>query len=193
MKRFFFLVFAAIAVITALTSCDKDELIISDPQPIFFRIMDATHIDLYDQGENVYEAGREVEFKIAPQMVQYRLQTTPLQPLEDLDIEIDPYEKERYSSILDVKVKFNHFTNNLKIYGLHIEGKDALGNDIYVICLNRVFLRGEIIVERTQETPFLQAGRIHYTLYIIKQEEELVLAEADQEFVICEDVNDIDY
>lgn len=193
MKRFFYLTLAAIAVMSTLTSCDKDELIITDPQPIYFRIVDANHIDLYDQGENVYERGRDVEFQISEQMPQNRIASTPLQALEGLEMEVDPFSTERFGVAIIVDVNFNHFTNSLKINGLRIEGKDALGNDFYVVCLNNVFLRGEIVTEETQKSPFLQAGSIHYTLYIIKKGEEIVLAETDQEFRICESIEDIEF
>ncbi|MBO6282041.1 MAG: hypothetical protein J6N49_05885 [Alphaproteobacteria bacterium] len=194
-NRFLLGIFATIVGIFTLTSCDKDEYLKAEPQPYFFKIVDKSHINLYDQYDILYEEGREAEFKISPQFTINRWSTQALAPIdgEQLNQEIDPIDVRRSDGSFIVEVKFNLFENRLKISGLNIEGTDAQGEKFYVFCLDEVYLQGEIEIEEERASPFLQEGKIHYKLVKVSRKDSLVLAEADQEFIIFDDPDDLGF
>ena len=195
MKNLFFRVFVVITTIFGFVSCDKDEYFSADPQPCFFKIVDAEHINLYDQYGVLCEAGRSVEFKIHTQFTLFSVQQTPLKPVEENKmLQNISYLSDEYLSDGGVNVcfEYNHFANMIRVYGLYREGIDALGNKFQVYCLDDVQISAEICINEMHESPFLQLGKIHYVMFVVKRGERLMLAEADQEFCICENLLDVD-
>lgn len=196
MKKLFFGALFAIAAMSGLVSCDKDEYFAAELQPSYFVIADASHVDLYDQQKVLCEEGREAEFKINPQFTLNYVGQTPLEPIEDNKMlqDVSYYLNDHTSDGgLVVYFKYNHFLNMLRIYGVNIEGTDALGKKFSVYCLDDVQISAEIQTEETCKSPFLQVGKIHYTLFVMKKNEKLILAQADQDFRIWEDTADSEF
>ena len=185
MKKVIFSVFATIVAMTALVSCDKDEYMAAEPQACFFIIVDETHINLYDQYGILCEENREVEFKIYTQFGLSVFATTPVHPLSDEEMNKSvSYMGEEVQHTPDggavFVIHYNHFDNLLKVYGLYMETKDAMGQTFPVMCLDDLRLKGKIETTELRETPFLQKGQICYTL----EKDSLVLATAVQEISV---------
>ena len=188
MKRLLVWAFAAIVVMSALTSCDKDEYVAAEPQPYFFKIMDETHINLYDQYGVLWEEMRETEFSIRTQFPQNFVGNTPLEILDSNDRMQNLSYRETDDVTADggltVLFKYNYFENILRVYGLHIEGKNALGETFEVFCLDDVYIRSQFEIIDEEPAPyFSQTVKIHYTL----EKDTLTLAEAFQDVDIKDD------
>ena len=187
MKRFFFWVFAAIVGITALTSCDKDEYIAAEPQACYFHIMDETHINLYDQYGILCEEMRETDFSIKVQFPMNFVGNTPLDIVDTNDrmqsLSYGESDDVTSDGGMMVTFKYNYFTNMLRVYGLYIEGKNALGEKFEVFCLDNVYLRSRFEITDENDVPFSQTVKIHYTL----EKDDFILAEAIQDVDIKDD------
>ena len=196
MKRLFFASFVAIAMMTTLVSCDKDTYLAAPSQPFFFRIVDATHVNFYDQQGILCEEGKETEFKINTQFPQNVYGTKPLEPAEGETMSHhlvyggEEYDTERTSdaSIL-VDFNYNYFCNSMRVYGLYMESTDALGNKVQLVCLDKLVLKATIETLEMREEPFFQHAEIHYTLYADTTE----LTSAVQDVRVVTNADDVDF
>lgn len=186
MKRFSFLLCVTIVALAALTSCDKDEYLAADAHACFFKVVDAQHINIFDQYGILIEENKENEVKIWPQYDKIVNRNTPLAPKEGETMS-------HYLVINDGIVRdsfieafsYNHFENSLRIDGLFVKTTDALNQTFDLVCLTRLLMRAKIDVQEERYTPhFFQRLEINYELVA---SDTLVIATATQRVIVTDD------
>lgn len=185
MKRFIFWICAAIAVVSVMTSCDKDEYIAAEPQPRYFQFVDATHINLFDQKGILCEEMRENECKINTQFEMDLIGDSPLVLLGEnsqfLSLRTAFNEDITKDGGVIVSFTYNHeFVNRLRVYGLSVRYTDAMGNTYEAVCISSVYISCSMEVVKENDDPFYHEVIIHYKLTT----DEFTLAEADQKVIV---------
>jgi hypothetical protein len=154
-KKTFFLLSAAIAVLiaSALSSCEKDSYIKSDIQETFFKIVDANHINTYDQYDIICERDKEVSFEIRPQDDQVVIDTLFVNDDETLERELafnlldDDVIIEEESLLFAFKYHdaSRFFENKIRILGiLQKAQRSTPDNPEYLYCKSNVVLKATV-------------------------------------------------
>ena len=189
MKKMFFLLCVTIVALTALVSCDKDEYFSADAHACCFKIVDAQHINIFDQYGILIEENKENEVKVWPQYEMILNRSVPLAPDEGENLSHyliinDGIMRESFIE----SFSYNHFTNVLRIDGLFLKTTDALNQEFDLVCLTRLLMRAKIDVQEQEYVPyFFQRLEINYE---VVASDTLVIATATQRVIVT---NNPDY
>lgn len=185
MKKMFFLLLATIAATTALVSCDTDTFLEADAHAACFHIVDATHINVYDQFVILVEENKDATFSLMPQARLVHYATEPLAPAEGETLSHriiinDGIVRESYLETFS----YNHFENMLRVEGLFIQTTDALGEKFNLVCLTPLKITASPVVVEHKEQPFYEKYEITYTLWA---SDTLEIAKTVQEVILTSD------
>ena len=186
-KRSFFLIIAATAVLIGATSCDKDTFL--KTETLFYRFVDANHINIYDGGGISIEEGRDMEIHLHTQLlIPFHYGDEPLKFKPDetgvryialagqmYDDESTDYKAALNS--LEYTFHFNLLDLTIRMTDFNINDPD---NDRIYICLDGLILKAEIKPLVQTEVPFSEKGEIIYTL--ITRDTNIVIATAKQDY-----------
>lgn len=186
-KRYIFLIIAAIAVLIGATSCDKDTFL--KTETLFYRFVDANHINIYDGGGISIEEGRDMEIHLHTQLlIPFHYGDEPLKFKPDetgvryialagqmYDDESTDYKAALNS--LEYTFHFNLLDLTIRMTDFNINDPD---NDRIYICLDGLILKAEIKPLVQTEVPFSEKGEIIYTL--ITRDTNIVIATAKQDY-----------
>ncbi len=186
-KRYIFLIIAAIAVLIGASSCDKDTFL--KTETLFYRFVDANHINIYDGGGISIEEGRDMEIHLHTQLlIPFHYGDEPLKFKPDetgvryialagqmYDDESTDYKAALNS--LEYTFHFNLLDLTIRMTDFNINDPD---NDRMFICLDGLILKAEIKPLLQTEVPFSEKAEIVYTLST--RESNIVIATAKQDY-----------
>lgn len=188
-KKMFFLLCAAIAVLlaSALSSCEKDSYQKSPITEKFFKIVDETHINTYDQLEILCTANKEVSFEIRVQDDQYAIDTLYIAEDEDMDRNFmyGSYEDDAVFEDENILFSFKYrdaddvVKNSVRVIGMLQKSQSSTAEDPdYLLCKSDVVLKATI-----QPMEMIGNRKIAKVLYELKCD-SIVLASATQNFLV---------
>jgi hypothetical protein len=186
-KRYFFLIIAAIAVLIGATSCDKDTFL--KTETLFYRFVDANHINIYDGGSISIEEGRDMEIHLHTQLlIPFHYGDEPLKFKPDetgvryialagqmYDDESTDYKAALNS--LEYTFHFNLLDLTIRMTDFNINDPD---NDRIYICLDGLILKAEIKPVESTDNPYSEKAEIVYTLST--RDSNIVIATAKQDY-----------
>ena len=189
LKRHFFLIIAAIAVLIGATSCDKDMLM--KTETLFYRFVDESHINIYDGGGISIEEGRDMEIHLHTQLLlPFHYGNDPLKFKDDetgvryISLAGQMYDDEKsqdYKSApnsLEYTFYFNYFDLSVRMTDFNINDPD---NDRIFVCLDGLILKVEIKPVESTDNPYSEKAEIVYTLST--RDSNIVIATATQDYV----------
>lgn len=186
-KRYFFLIIAAIVVLIGATSCDKDTFL--KTETLFYRFVDANHINIYDGGGISIEEGRDMEIHLHTQLlIPFHYGDEPLKFKPDetgvryialagqmYDDESTDYKAALNS--LEYTFHFNLIDLTIRMTDFNINDPD---NDRMYICLDGLILKAEIKSLESTDNPYSEKAEIVYTLST--RDSNIVIATAKQDY-----------
>ena len=184
-----FLLSAAIAVLLAgaLSSCEKDSYQKSPITEKFFKIVDETHINTYDQLEILCTANKEVSFEIRVQDDQDAIDTLYIAEDEDMDRNFmyGSYEDDAVFEDENILFSFKYrdaddvVKNSVRVIGMLQKSQNSKAEDPdYLLCKSNVVLKATI-----QPTEMEGNRKIAKVLYELKCG-NILLASATQKFIL---------
>lgn len=184
-----FLLCAAIAVLLAgaLSSCEKDSYQKSPITEKFFKIVDETHINTYDQLEILCTANKEVSFEIRVQDDQDAIDTLYIAEDEDMDRNFmhGSYEDDAVFEDENILFSFKYrdaddvVKNSVRVIGMLQKSQNSKAEDPdYLLCKSNVVLKATI-----QPTEMEGNRKIAKVLYELKCG-NILLASATQKFIL---------
>lgn len=184
-----FLLSAAIAVLlaSALSSCEKDSYQKSPITEKFFKIVDETHINTYDQLEILCTANKEVSFEIRVQDDQDAIDTLYIAEDEDMDRNFmyGSYEDDAVFEDENILFSFKYrdaddvVKNSVRVIGMLQKSQNSKAEDPdYLLCKSNVVLKATI-----QPTEMEGNRKIAKVLYELKCG-NILLASATQKFIL---------
>lgn len=191
MRKNFFCLIAAIAVLLGFTSCNKD---VFQKTPMnFFAFKDAKTVTLYDEGlvevgEKSIEVGLQLMYPIS-----FPYSGEEFAPMQEETLErrirvSDLYDEEigtDYRSAKDAIItefNFNYYPN---CYTVRITGLNINDADNFYICMETLKLSCTYKTIELKENPFRQKVQLDFVLQTEKS--GIVLAEGSQ-FVYIDEV-----
>ena len=186
-----FLLCAAIAVLlaSALSSCEKDSYMRSPVTETFFKVVDATHINTYDQLDILVEENKVVSYEIRLQDDKAAFDTIYAAEGESLKrgFRYGSYQRSEDVSIENGNILFTFqyqdsegiFKNHVRVIGmLHQSQSSTQDKPDYLLCKSNVVLQATILPSEMEGNE-----KIAKILYELKCD-TLVLASATQKFVV---------
>ena len=178
---------AAIAVLIGATSCDKDTFL--KTETLFYRFVDANHINIYDGGGISIEEGRDMEIHLHTQLlIPFHYGDEPLKFKPDetgvryialagqmYDDESTDYKAALNS--LEYTFHFNLLDLTIRMTDFNINDPD---NDRMYICLDGLILKAEIKSLESTDNPYSEKAEIVYTLST--RDSNIVIATAKQDY-----------
>lgn len=180
-KNLFYLIGVAIAILISASSCEKDIYQKSPISETYFKIVDETHINTYDQEGILMEENREVSFSIKTQFdLVISEDTLRAAPDETLirNFSYTVYEDARISdedASLTVTFRYQNIGNKVKVYGV-LQKMTNNAEDDYLFCMDEVILRAKIM-------PYSEEDGNIKVIYELKTR-NLLLASAEQIFEV---------
>ena len=188
-QKIFFLLCAAIAVLLAgaLSSCEKDSYQKSPITETFFKVVDATHINTYDQLDILVEENKVVSYEIRLQDDKAAFDTIYAAEGESLKRGFRYGSYQRDASIENGNILFTFqyqdsegiFKNPVRIIGmLHQSQSSTQDKPDYLLCKSNVVLQATILPSEMEGNE--KTAKILYELKC----DTLVLASATQKFIV---------
>ena len=190
-QKIFFLLCAAIAVLLAgaLSSCEKDSYQKSPITETFFKVVDATHINTYDQLDILVEENKVVSYEIRTQDDKAAFDTIYVAEGESLKrgFMYGSYQRSEDASIEDDNILFTFqyndsegiFKNHIRIIGmLHKSQSSTPDKPDYLFCKSNVVLQATILPSEMKGNE--KTAKVLYELKC----DTLVLASATQKFIV---------
>lgn len=185
-----FLLCAAIAVLLAgaLSSCEKDSYMKSPTAETFFKVVDATHINTYDQYDILVEENKEVSYEIRTQddlLVKDTISIAEGESMERSFVFGTMYLEEDMVVEEDGNVLFTFqyqdaketTKNRIRVLGMMIKSKTK---EDYLLCKSNVVLKATLLPSEMEGEE-----KVFKILYELKCD-TLVLASAVQKVCLID-------
>ncbi|MBR1756463.1 MAG: hypothetical protein IJ738_02710 [Alphaproteobacteria bacterium] len=173
----------------ALSSCEKDSYQKSPITETFFKVVDATHINTYDQLDILVEENKVVSYEIRTQDDKAAFDTIYVAEGESLKrgFMYGSYQRSEDASIEDDNILFTFqyndsegiFKNHIRIIGmLHKSQSSTPDKPDYLFCKSNVVLQATILPSEMKGNE--KTAKVLYELKC----DTLVLASATQKFIV---------